>query len=213
MFLFALKMYVADTKRFFKSFWWLAPISIILMVIAPFNVDLLVPTLAYMVGWIIMVNIPRYSRIHFIVPLDEKQLKQFFLWRIVIVCGMMSVVVAIFLGLCEWRKWSWSPQGLYCLAAWIVLTLLCGEIGLQGLGIKKKFEVRHVGSIIIGILSMFFAWGVITEDVSLKWGVCLSYSLVILAIIYMFGYLRNVKIEDYTYVPFTSWENGKKERD
>ena len=67
--------------------------------------------------------------------------------------------------------------------------------------------------ILMGIISMFLAAGAVTDYVPLKWGLSLSYGIVILAIGYMFWYLKKVKIEDYTYVPLAIWENGKVERD
>lgn len=211
MFKFALKMYIADMKRVLKSFWWLAPIFLILIVVAPFH-DATMYSFTYLIMMTIFLFIPSISRIHFVVPFDDKQIKQFFLWRIVIVCGMMLLSAGAVIGICEWRNLEWSKGGIHWLAFYLVIFLLCSEMSLQGLGIKYKFEVRHVIGIIVGIMSMFFAMGVLTEYMSLKWGACLSFSMVIISVVYMLLYLKHIKFEDYTYVPRGMWENSKVER-
>lgn len=213
MFLFALKMYVADMKRILRSFWWIVPFFLILIVIAPFC-----GTEMYALVYVIMMEcfimIPRYSRIHFVVPLDEKQLKKFFLWRILIVCGLIVVIASVFVGISLWQNWALDPEGYVWVADYLIVYLLTSETGLQGLGIKpKKFEVRHIFLISLAIIGLF-AGMVLVHYLSIEWSIiCLVVIPVLMATTYMFWYLRKIKMEDYTYVPIGYWENGKTERE
>ena len=210
--MFALKMYVADMKRILRHFWWLAPIFLVLIVVAPFH-DAQMYAFTYLIMMTIFLFVPSFSRIHFVVPVDDKQIKQFFLWRIVIVCGMMLLCVGAVIGISEWKNLEWSKGGIHWVAFYLVIYLLCSEMSLQSLGIKYKFNIRHVIGIIVGIMSMFFAMGVLTEYMPLKWGACLSFSMVIISAVNMFLYLKCIKVEDYTYVPRGIWGNDKVERD
>lgn len=213
MFLFALKMYVADMKRVLHRFWWLAPILLVLIVVAPFH-DAQMYALTYLIMMTLYWFIPRYSRIHFVVPLDEKQLKKFFIWRIVIVCGMMLLIAAVFIGLSEWQKWPWNIKGFHWLFGYLTMYIAGSEIGLQGLGMKTDLwmGVRQVVASIIGVTCLFL--GVIAMDyMPIKWVLGISLGLVVLAVVDMIIYMRKIKMEDYTYVPLGIGENGKVERD
>ena len=213
MFLFALKMYVADMKRVLRHFWWMAPLFLVLFVIAPFH-DAQMYAFTYVIAMTIYWFIPRYSRIHFVVPLDEKQLKKFFIWRIVIVCTTMLLIAAIFIGICEWMNLSWDMKGFHWLLGYLTMYIAASEIGLQGLGIKTnlKMGVRQVIATVIGVICLF--WGVIAIDyMPLKWVLTISLGMVFLAVIDMILYMRTIKMEDYTYVPLSMGENGKVERD
>ena len=213
MFLFALKMYVADMKRVLRHFWWMAPLFLVLIVIAPFH-DAQMYAFTYVIAMTVYWFIPRYSRIHFVVPLDEKQLKKFFIWRIVIVCTTMLLIAAIFIGICEWMNLSWDMKGFHWLLGYLTMYIAASDIGLQGLGIKTnlKMGVRQVIATVIGAICLF--WGVIAIDyMPLKWVLAISLGMVFLAVIDMILYMRTIKMEDYTYVPLSIGENGKVERD
>ena len=212
MFLFALKMCVADMKRMFHRFWWIAPLFMILMIIAPFN-DVEVYAFMYFICMTIALLIPRFFKIHFVVPLDEKQMKKYFVWRIVIVCGAMLLIAAVFSGICFWQKWPWNVKGVFWLCSYLSMYMVSSEIGLEGLGIKKDFKigVRQVVAFMIGFLGWFA--GVIAMDYyDLKWVICWGVVMVILAIVDVIWYVKKSKIEDYKYVPFGLWDNGKIER-
>lgn len=213
MFLFALKMCVADMKRCMHRCWWFIPIFLILIVIAPFH-DAKMYAFTYLICMTLFFMIPRYSRIHFVVPLDEKQLRKFFVWRIVIVCGAMLLIAAAFIGISQWQRWPWEPEGFHWLCCYIALYVGGAEIGLQGLGMKRDLQigVRQVIAIIVGVTVCFM--GVLAMDyMPFKWGLCLSLGIVVLAIVDMIWYIRKIKVEDYTYVPLGIWENGKVERE
>lgn len=213
MFLFALKMYVADMKRILHHFWWLAPILLIVIVVAPFHYDGMYGAV-YIITMTLYWFIPRFTRIHFVVPLDEKQLKKFFIWRIVIVCMAMLLIAAIFIGICEWMNRSWDMKGFHWLFGYLTMYIAGSEIGLGGLGMKTdlKMGVRQVVAIVIGVTCLFF--GVIAIDyMPLKLVLAISLGMVFLAVIDMILYMRTIKMEDYTYVPLSIGENGKVERD
>lgn len=211
--MFALKMHVADMKRILHRFWWLAPILLIVIVAAPFHNDGM-----YGAVYIIMMTLywflPRFTRIHFVVPLDEKQLRKFFVWRIVIVCMAMLLIAAVFIGLSEWQNWSWDIKGFHWLFGYLTMYIAGSEIGLGGLGMKTDLwmGVRQVVACIIGVTCLFF--GVIAMDyIPIKWVLGISLGLVVLAVIDMIIYMQKIKMEDYTYVPLSIGENGKVERD
>lgn len=213
MFLFALKMCVADMKRCMHRFWWLIPVLVILIVVAPFH-DAEMYAITYLICMTLFFIVPRYSRIHFVVPLDEKQLKKFFVWRIVIVCIAMLLIAAVFIGISEWQKWSWEMKGFHWLFGYLAMYIAGSEVGLEGLGMKKDFKigVRQVVAIVVCVACLFM--GVIAMDyIPLKWGLVLSFAMVLLAVVDMILYMREIKMEDYTYVPLSVGENGKVERD
>ena len=213
MFLFALKMCMADIKRVLRHFWWMAPLFLVLFVIAPFH-DAQMYAFTYVIAMTLYWFIPRYSRIHFVVPLDEKQLKKFFIWRIVIVCMAMLLIAAIFIGICEWMNRSWDIKGFHWIFGYLTMYIAASEIGLQGLGIKTdlKMGVRQVIVTVIGVICLF--WGVIAIDyMPSKWVLAISLGMVFLAVVDMILYMRKIKMEDYTYVPLSMGENGKVERE
>lgn len=213
MFLFALKMYVADMKRVLHHFWWMAPLFLVLFVIAPFH-DAQMYAFTYVIVMTLYWFIPRFYRIHFVVPLDEKQLRRYFVWRVVIVCIAMLLIAAIFIGISEWQNWHWEPVGFHWLFSYLTMYIAGSEVGLESLGMKKdlKMGVRQVVAIVIGVTCLFF--GVIAIDyMPLKWVLAISLGMVFLAVIDMILYMRTIKMEDYTYVPLSIGENGKVERD
>ena len=212
MFLFALKMCVADMKRLLHRFWWIGPLFIILMVISPFN-EVEMSAFVYFICMTITLLIPRFFKIQFVLPLDEKQMKKYFVWRVLIVCGTMLLIAAVFIGICFWQKWPWKIEGLYWLCSYIAMYIVSAELGLEGLGIKKdiKVGVRQVIAFIVGFGCWFM--GLIFMDyVDVKWILYLGVAMVILAIVDMIWYIRRTKVEDYKYVPFGLWDNGKVER-
>lgn len=213
MFLFALKMYVADMKRVLHRFWWMAPLFLALFVIAPFD-DAQMYAFTYVIVMTLYWFIPRFYRIHFVVPLDEKQLRRYFVWRVVIVCIAMLLIAAIFIGISEWQNWHWEPVGFHWLFSYLTMYIAGSEVGLESLGMKKdlKMGVRQVVAIVIGVTCLFF--GVIAIDyMPLKLVLALSLGMVLLAVVDMIIYMRKIKMEDYTYVPLSIGENGKVERD
>ena len=213
MFLFALKMYVADMKRVLHHFWWMAPLFLVLFVIAPFH-DAQMYAFTYVIVMTLYWFIPRFYRIHFVVPLDEKQLRRYFVWRVVIVCIAMLLIAAIFIGISEWQNWHWEPVGFHWLFSYLTMYIAGSEVGLESLGMKKdlKMGVRQVVAIVIGVTCLFF--GVIAIDyMPLKWVLALSLGMVLLAVVDMIIYMKKIKMEDYTYVPLSIGENGKVERD
>ena len=213
MFLFALKMYVADMKRVLHRFWWMAPLFLVLFVIAPFH-DAQMYAFTYVIVMTLYWFIPRFYRIHFVVPLDEKQLRRYFVWRVVIVCIAMLLIAAIFIGISEWQNWHWEPVGFHWLFSYLPMYIAGSEVGLESLGMKKdlKMGVRQVVAVVIGVTCLFF--GVIAIDyMPLKLVLALSLGMVLLAVVDMIIYMRKIKMEDYTYVPLSIGENGKVERD
>lgn len=210
MFKFALNMYVADMKRSLRGFWWLAPIFLVLVLVAPFH-NAQMYAFPYLIMMTIFLFIPNFSRIHFVVPLNVKQIKHFFIWRMALVCITMLLAAGLIIGISEISNIEWSTQGFHWLAFYMVIFLLCSEMGLRGLGIKNKFEVRHVIAIIVGIMSIFCAFGIL-ENLPFVWEMVISFGLVLISVGYMFYYLKKIKFEDYTYVPRGLWENGKVER-
>lgn len=213
MFLFALKMYVADMKRMFHRFWWMAPLLLIVIVVAPFH-DTKMYALTYLVMMLFFMMIPRYSRIHFVVPLDEKQLKKFFLWRILFVCGLIILITTVFVGISLWQNWKLEPEGFVWVADYLILYLFASEMGLQGLGIEAhKFEARHIIAIFLGVIGLIGGM-ILVDYLSIKWAIVFLVMIPVpISVAYMFWYLRKIKMEDYTYVPIGIWENGKKERE
>lgn len=212
MFKFALDMYVADMKRSLRKVWWLAPILFILIVVGPFH-DAQMYSFTYLIMMTIYLFLPKVSRIHFVVPLSIKQLKQLFVWRIVLIGIFLLVSAGIVIGISEWKGIEWNKNGFFWLAFYMVLIIFFSETGLRGLGIKNGFEVRHVFAIIIGIISMLIPFELFTDYVPFVWQIGIAFVLVLFSIVYMFHYIKLVKFEDYTYIPLMLWENGKKERD
>ena len=213
MFLFALKMYVADMKRVLHRFWWMGLLFLALIVIAPFH-DAQMYAFTYVIVMTLYWFIPRFYRIHFVVPLDEKQLRRYFVWRVVIVCIAMLLIAAIFIGISEWQNWHWEPVGFHWLFSYLTMYIAGSEVGLESLGMKKdlKMGVRQVVAVVIGVTCLFF--GVIAIDyMPLKLVLALSLGMVLLAVVDMIIYMRKIKMEDYTYVPLSIGENGKVERD
>ena len=213
MFLFALKMHVADMKRILHRFWWMGLLLLALIVIAPFH-DAQMYAFTYVIVMTLYWFIPRFYRIHFVVPLDEKQLRRYFVWRVVIVCIAMLLIAAIFIGISEWQNWHWEPVGFHWLFSYLTMYIAGSEVGLESLGMKKdlKMGVRQVVAIVIGVTCLFF--GVIAIDyMPLKLVLALSLGMVLLAVVDMIIYMRKIKMEDYTYVPLSIGENGKVERD
>ena len=78
MFLFALKMCVADLKVILRKFWWLGLLFLAIIVFMPFH-NMYMHALLYFVMMTIGLFVPRYSKIQFILPVDEKQIKRFLL--------------------------------------------------------------------------------------------------------------------------------------
>ena len=184
-----------------------------LIVIAPFH-DAQMYAFTYVIVMTLYWFIPRFYRIHFVVPLDEKQLRRYFVWRVVIVCIAMLLIAAIFIGISEWQNWHWEPVGFHWLFSYLTMYIAGSEVGLESLGMKKdlKMGVRQVVAIVIGVTCLFF--GVIAIDyMPLKWVLALSLGMVLLAVVDMIIYMRKIKMEDYTYVPLSIGENGKVERD
>ena len=213
MFLFALKMHVADMKRILHRFWWMGLLLLALIVIAPFH-DAQMYAFTYVIVMTLYWFIPRFYRIHFVVPLDEKQLRRYFVWRVVIVCIAMLLIAAIFIGISEWQNWHWEPVGFHWLFSYLTMYIAGSEVGLESLGMKKdlKMGVRQVVAIVIGVTCLFF--GVIAIDyMPLKLVLALSLGILLLAVVDMIIYMRKIKMEDYTYVPLSIGENGKVERD
>lgn len=209
MFKLALNMYVADMKKLFRSFWWIAPIFLIVIVIGPFH-DVGMYYWMYLIMMVISFMMPKTWRIHFVVPLSEKQIRQLFIWRIVLICGFMALVGALVIGISEWKNLEWSRYGIGTLVFYMVLLMLFSENGLQGMGIKNKFEVRHVIAILIGVMSLLIPFDFVSDKMS-AWMLVLTFVLLLASIIYMLHYLKKVKFEDYTYRPFTMWDNKGEE--
>lgn len=212
MFSFALKMCVADMKRILHRFWWVAALLLILIVVAPFGAGQMY-AFTYVVVMTLYWFIPRFSRIYFVIPLDEKQLKKFFVWRVVIVCAMMLLIAAIVIGVSEWQNLTWEPIGFHWLMSYLAMFMVSSETGIEGLGINKNMRigVRQLIAIIIGVLCLFM--GVIAMDyMPLKWILALSLGMMVFAVVDMIIYVRRIKMEDYTYVPLSLGESGKAER-
>ena len=212
MFTFALKMCVTDLKRMFHRFWWIAPIFLILMIIGPLCEAESYYAFTYIIIMMISILIPRFSRIHFVLPLDEKQMKKVFIYRLLIVCITMILIAVVFIGIRILTNQNWEVTGVFWVLGYVCGYLLSSEVGITSYSTKDyTMGVRRVIAIVVGIITWFV--GLIVMDyVDLKWMLCLSLVLVIFTIFDVIWYVKKSKIEDYTYVPFGFWDNGKIER-
>ena len=214
MFTFALKMCVADLKKILQRFWWITILFVLLIVITPFHMSENMFAYTYIVGMSTVLLIPRYSRIHFIVPLDEEEMKKFFLWRVAIVCGTMLFMAAVFLVICLCLELPWDSKGLYWLLCYLSIFMLVAEAGLKGLGMKKDFKdgVREMIVIIVGIVCWIVGLFMM-EYFQVKWVLGIAVAMLLVSTVYMLWYTRKIKIEDYTDVALSAWERGLQERD
>ena len=208
---FSLHMFVADMKRSFRGAWMFIPLSLVFLVIMPFF-DMQITSIGYLIIMTMAFVSPRFSRIHYVVPLTEKQIKILFVLRIAILCSIMLVEAFVIVGISKWQNWEWNRHGFNVLAFYMVMLLICSQNGLQGFGVKKEFMARHVIGIIGGIFSMLIAFGLLTDYLPFGWEITISYALVLFFVGYMFYYLKDVKFGDYTYVPAGLWDDGKVER-
>lgn len=212
MFLFALKMCVADLKRIFHRFWWVALFFMTLIIIGPLC-DAEMYAFTYIIVMVISLLIPRISRIHFVLPLDEGQMKKIFVYRLLIVCGAMMLIAAVFIGIRILNHKPWEVKGLFWISGYISWFLMGSQIGIMRLGNEKenKMGVGSVIAIVVGVIGWFI--GLIAVDyLPTEWMLCFCLIFLIMAIAYAVVYMKKTKIEDYSYVPFGLWDNGKIER-
>lgn len=214
MFLFALKMCVADLKVILRKFWWLGLLFLAIIVFMPFH-NMYMHTLLYFVMMTIGLFVPRYSKIQFILPVDEKQIKRFFLWRIVIVGAIMLGFALVVVGISIWRNYHWNPQGFQWVVSYMTCYLVYAEYGLCGAFENKKIidKTRMVIAIFVAIISIVMC-ACAENSISLEWivvSLLISFAPLIFAIVNAFWYFRNIKLDNYIYRPLGMWENGKKD--
>lgn len=211
--MFALKMCVADLKVILRKFWWLGFVFLGVIILLPLHGGAM-HALSYFIVMTISLFVPRYSKIHFVLPLDEKQVRRFFLWRIVIVCAMMIIFTLAVAGSSILLNWPWEPRGLQWIMSYLICYVLFAEFGFMGMFENKKLGngVRQVLAIVIGIVSMIM--GICVTEVSpLKFFLIASVVLLLIAVIDVVLYLKNIRLENYSYRPLGIWDNGKVERD
>lgn len=206
----SLKMLVADMKRTMKGAWWLAPIIFALLCIIPFIEDIKFYSLGYFIVAMLSFFRPQFSRIHYILPLSEKQLKWLYVLRIAIISAVMLLAGGIIVGVCECLNWNWNKSGFMTLAFYIVLLLVCSEtaFGEQ----SKKFQTRYISAIILAVASMLIGFGMFFDYLPYIWNLALACICVLVATFYMIYYLNKVEIGDFTYVPAYIGDDGKVER-
>lgn len=208
---FSWKMIVADLKRTLRGGWWMGPVIFVLLVVFPFLSDINIGAYSYFIVAGVALFRPQFLRIHYVLPLNEKQIKKLFVWRIVIVCVLMILVSGVVIAICEWKNMEWNRHGLNLIAFYMVLLIGLSETSLQGLGGKVSIMRAAVG-IAGGIISMLIAFGILTDYMPYKWTLVISYGMVLAAVVYMICYLKNVKFGDFIYVPAGLWDNGRVER-
>lgn len=208
--MFALKMCVADLKVILRKFWWLGLVFLGVIILLPLHGGDM-HALSYFIVMTICLFAPRYSKIHFVVPLDEKQVRRFFLWRIIIVCVMMVLFSLAVVGISIWRNEPWEPKGFLWVMSYMTCYVLFSEFGFIGMFDNKKIwnEVRQVFAIIIGCVSLIMTI-FISEITSLKGVFVAAVTLLCVAACDAIIYLKKIRLEDYSYRPLGMWENGKK---
>lgn len=190
----------------------MGPIFFISMVAFAFLPSVNIGSFGYFIVAGLALFRPQFSRIYYVLPLNEKQIKKLFMWRIIILCGLMIFISAVVMAICEWQNMDWNKHGMNIIAFYMVLLIVCSESSLQGMGIERGFKMRHVVGIIGGIISMLIAFGLLTDYMPYIWEVTAAFVMVLAAVGYMIYYLKDVKFEDFTYVPVSIWDNGKVEK-
>ena len=212
MFLFALKMCVADLKRIYHRFWWVALFFMALMIIGPLcSAEMYAFT--YIIVMMIALLIPRISRIHFVLPLGEGQMKKIFVYRLLIVCGTMILIAAVFIGIRVLTHRPWEVKGLFWILGYISWFLMGSEIGVMRLGNGKgnKMGVGRVIAIVLGVIGWFVGL-IVIDYLAIEWMLGICFILLLIAIGCVVDYIKKAKIDNYTYVPFGAWDQGKMER-
>lgn len=209
---FSWKMIVADLKRSLRGGWWMGPVIFIMLVVLSFMPDINIGAFSYFIVAGLALFKPQFSRIHYVLPLSEKQIKKLFVWRIVIVCVLMIVISGVVIAISEWKNLVWNGHGLNLIAFYMVLLIGYSEVSLKGLGGGKVSIMRTIVGITGAVISMLIAFGILTDYMPYKWTLAISYGMVLAAVGYMICYLKNVKFEDFTYVPVGMWDDGKVER-
>lgn len=209
---FSWNMLVADLKTVLRGAWWLAFVFIAVVVIVPYTEGTYLASMSYLILMSITLFVPHFSRIHHIVPLGEKQVKQLFLLRILLVSAYILLLNGAVIWVCEWKRWAWNKAGLTVSLTYIAVLMLVSEKALQGFGIGENFKPRHIFSIIWGLISLFVGFGVLIEVIPYAWNLGISGVMVLGAVVNMLYYLKDLKFEDFTYVPIGIWNDGKTEK-
>ena len=205
-------MIVADMKRLFRGAYWMLPILIIIAAIIPFIEDIQLYAMTYIIMMTIAMFCPRFSRIHYVVPLSEKQIKQLFVLRVIIVCAFMLLIGIIVTIICGCMGWNWNKNAFMVIAFYLVVYIALSETGLQGFKEKRSFEVHYIVGIVGAIISILIAAGLLRDIVSYVWENVVAFGLVIFFIGYMLFYVKNIKFGDFTYVPLGFLDNGIVEK-
>lgn len=206
---FSWNMLIADLKRNLRGAWWLGILFLTCTSILPFMVQPM--SYLYFSMITLMLLQPQFTRIYFVAPLDEKKIRQIFLWRVAIISGMMLTIMLVFLVICHFLSEPVEKTGYGMVAFTITVFMLCSETSLQSFKDgQKKFKIRHIFAAIFIIVDAFsFAF---YEEIDVKWIIVTNIVILILTFCYMLSYLRKLTFGDYVYVPVTWGSSGKVER-
>lgn len=207
---FSIKMMIADTKRTWRQAWWLAPIMFVLLCIIPFLEDIKMYSFGYFIVATLMFFRLQFSRIHYIVPLSERQLKSLCVIHIAVLSCTMLVIGGLVVAICEWMGVSWNRSGFLMVAFYIAMITMSSE---QAFAEKRQtLQPKHVGVIIIAIASLVIAFGIFLDYLPYVLNLVLAGGCVVAAIIYLIYSFKKIEIGDYVYVPAGIWDDGKIER-
>lgn len=202
---FSWKMLIADLGR-------LGWVAILLLIAVSVGSFVWIPSscLPCVVITLMMFQ-PRFSQIYFVVPLNERNIKQIFLYRIAIVSSIILITVAIFLLGCYILSIPIEKSGFAMITIEITVFIVCTESSLQSfMDGRKKFRPRYFFAallVIIGGLSFSFC-----DEMNVEWIIVTNVSILFFALVYMLCYLRNLTFGDYVYVPVFTDVSEKVER-
>lgn len=206
---FSWNMLIADAKRNLRGGWWLQFLLLICMTVLPYLTDSLVYMYFVLMG--VMMCQPQFARIYFTLPFDEKKIRQIFIYRIMIVCGMVIGAVLVCLLVCHFLSMPVEVTGYGVTCLEITLFVICSESSLRTfMGGERKFRLRNWFAVLLALVDVFTLpfYG----EINAKWLLGVDIIVVILAFFYMLYYLRNLTFDDYVYVPVIWGDNGKTER-
>lgn len=206
---FSWNMWIADSKRNLRGGWWFGILFLISIGILPFLMEPM--SYMYIVIMSLMLFQPQFSRIYFVVPLDEKKIKQIFLYRIAIVCGIILGSAAIFLLASYVLSNPIEETGWGVISFEISIFMVCSETSLEGFRKEpKQFRPRYIlAALFIIIDAISFAF---FNEIDAKWNFAINVLVLLLAFCYMLCYLRNLTFGDYVYVPAFYGNREKVER-
>ncbi len=195
---FAFHMLIAEQKKLFRGAWWFIMLLVGLAFLIPFVGEMPIAAFSYWIIMSLMILSPKFSKIHYVVPVNIGFIRKYFICRILLVVAFMLFVGCAAVGTRALMGLDYHLEGFVGQLSFLIVFICMGEGSLEGFHRKKGFQVRNIFSIGLAIVAMVFGIGIVSDYADTAKQMVWVLILLLIAVVYMIIYLKDLSVEEYT---------------